>query len=374
MKMRRREFLGTILAGGLAIGTGSLISACKGITRSDLQPPGGSLETIPGLDETDVAILYHASLAPNGHNSQPWFVKVMEPKNWIIGIDPRGRLPAVDPTNREALLSIGAFIENLSIAAGAFGFQAHTEVIANSPVEKEIVRVSMIKAKQTKYPLKRIITRRTVRGGYLPTEIRSKDVNALSEPLKDRLFYFPRGTEHAQCIQEGVIEYFRDQSYRAEAQKELSEWIRLKTADAKKHRSGLTTESMEIAGFAGWYVRTFFDKEDVMKETFIKRGIDKVTKQAAEGGGWFIITSKGEGVSELIDTGRRFERMALKAREHKLGMHPMTQFLEQKEGREVIAKNHEESMRPQFILRVGYLSNYPDPVSLRRPVSWFIRT
>jgi len=372
--MHRREFLRTILAGGLVIGTGSLMSGCKAIARNDLQLPGGSLETIPGLDETDVTILHHASLAPSGHNSQPWFVKALEPKNWIIGIDPQRRLPAVDPKNREALLSIGAFIENLSIAAGAMGFQAHTEVIANTPVEEEIVRVSLKKGKHTKYPLKRIITRRTVRGGYLPTEIRSKEVNALSEPLKDRLFYFPRGTEHAQCIQEGAIEYFRVQSYRAEAQKELSEWMRLKTADAKKHRNGLTTESMEISSFAGWFLRTFFDKEDVMKESFIKRGIDKVAKQAAEGGGWFIITSKGEGVSDLIDTGRRFERMALKPREHKLGIHPMTQFLEEKEGREVIAKNHDESMIPQFILRVGYLSNYPDPVSLRRPVSWFIRT
>ncbi len=192
--------------------------------------------------------------------------------------------------------------------------------------------------------------------------------------MKDRLFYFPRGTDHAKCILEGAIEYFRLQSHRAEAQKELSEWMRLKTADAKEHRDGLTTESMEISGLAGWYLRTFIDKLDVMKESFIKRGIDNVAKQAGEGGGWFIITSKGKRAAHLIDTDRRFERMVLKAREHKLGIHPMTQFLEEKEGREAVAKNHDESMIPQFILRVGYLSNYPGPVSLRRPVSWFIRT
>jgi hypothetical protein len=27
-----------------------------------------------------------------------------------------------------------------------------------------------------------------------------------------------------------------------------------------------------------------------------------------------------------------------------------------------------------FMLRVGYLDKYPDPVSVRRPVEWFIRT
>ena len=267
-----------------------------------------------------------------------------------------------------------AFLENLSIAAGALGFEARTEIITENPMDEEIIRVFLKKAKNTKYPLERITRRRTVRGGYLPYEIKSKDVDDLSEPLKDRLFYFPRGTEHAQCIQEDAVECFRAQSYRTDAQKELSDWMHLKTLDAKKHRSGLTTESMEITGFIGWYLRTFVDKEDITKESFIQKGIDKAAKQAAEGGGWFIITSKGEKVSDLIDTGRKFERMALKAREHQIGIHPMTQLLEEEKGRDMIAKDHEESMIPQFILRVGYLANYPDPVSLRRPVSWFIRT
>jgi len=66
--------------------------------------------------------------------------------------------------------------------------------------------------------------------------------------------------------------------------------------------------------------------------------------------------------------------MALKAREHQIGIHPMTQLLEEEKGRHMITKEHEENIISQFILRVGYLSNYSDPVSLRRPVSWFIRT
>jgi len=30
-------------------------------------------------------------------------------------------------------------------------------------------------------------------------------------------------------------------------------------------------------------------------------------------------------------------------------------------------------MIPQFLLRVGYLKRYPEPVSLRRPVNWFVQ-
>jgi len=143
---------------------------------------------------------------------------------------------------------------------------------------------------------------------------------------------------------------------------------------AREHRDGLTTESMGIRGIAGWYVRNFMNKDDAMKESFRKQGVEKVAKQAAEGGGWFIITSEGESVFDLIDTGRRFERMALLARERNISVHPMTQWLEEKAGQEEIAKNHPPGVMPQFVLRVGYLGRYPEPVSLRRPVSWFVRT
>jgi len=79
-------------------------------------------------------------------------------------------------------------------------------------------------------------------------------------------------------------------------------------------------------------------------------------------------------VADLIETGRRFERMSLLARERMIAIHPMTQMLEEKSWRDEIAAQHEPEMIPQFIIRVGYLDTYPDPVSLRRPVSWFVRT
>jgi len=51
---------------------------------------------------------------------------------------------------------------------------------------------------------------------------------------------------------------------------------------------------------------------------------------------------------------------------------PVTQQLEEKESRNQITRAHEPGMIPQFILQVGYLDRYPDPVSLRRPVTSFL--
>ena len=138
-----------------------------------------------------------------------------------------------------------------------------------------------------------------------------------------------------------------------------------------RHRDGLTTEGMEIRGLKGWYVRNFTKPEDFMKKGMRKRSVDQTARLVGQGGGWFVITSPGESVADLIEAGRRFERMALMARERGVALHPMTQILEEEIGRSEIASNHDAGMLPQFVLRVGYLDPYPDPVSPRRPVNWF---
>jgi len=351
-----------------------LLSSCSGIKRADLMPSDRKFSALPHLNQAGAKILYYASLAPSGHNSQPWFVKVVDMNEWIIGADPARRLPGVDPDNREVMLSIGAFVENLSLAAAALGFRAQTEVIAHNPFDEEIVKVSLKKARPNDYWLKRVITRRTVKHGQQQDELKSEVVQALSKPLKRHLFYFPRGTQHAKCIQEGVVEYFRMQLNRDVAQREMAKWTRLSDDDAKKYRDGLTVEGMEIGGIAGWYLRHFAHPSDFMKKSYRDRSLDYTAKLAAQGAGWFIVTSEGKRVSDLIETGRKFEKMALLAREHMVGIQPMTQWLEEETGVNEIASNHDPSVIPQFVLRVGYLNKYPNPLSLRRPVGWFLRT
>ena len=48
------------------------------------------------------------------------------------------------------------------------------------------------------------------------------------------------------------------------------------------------------------------------------------------------MTSPGEKVSDLIETGRNFEKMLLLARDLKIGIHPMTQMLEEEKWRSEI--------------------------------------
>jgi hypothetical protein len=291
----------------------------------------------------------------------------------ILGADSKRRLSVVDPRNRELLLSIGAFTENLVTAAGAMGYVVETEVIGKSPFDQDLVRLNIHKGKPTGYPLKRIEKRRTVKKGLTNRELRSADITTFSTATEKHLFYFQRETTHANCIRDGAVECFRIQTMNDNAQKELAKWIRFRDREAREHRDGLTTDGMEISGFGGWYVRNFMDEQDVLGEKFRTQGIEVTAELANEGAGWLILSSEGDAVADLIETGRRFERMALLARERGIGIHPMTQMLEEETGRRMIAENHPKGIIPQFILRVGYIDPYPDPVSLRRPVISFVK-
>jgi hypothetical protein len=130
---------------------------------------------------------------------------------------------------------------------------------------------------------------------------------------------------------------------------------------------------MEIEGLPGWVVRNFYSKDDVMKQDFRERGINQIRKEVSASAGCLLITSKDNTVATLLETGRRMQRLFLKVRERGIAIHPMTQILEEASTRQTLHQSIAMSEPIQFILRAGYVRDYPPPVSLRRPVDWFLR-
>jgi hypothetical protein len=374
MTISRRQFLKAMGVGSLWMGAGTFFPSCGGVTRSTLFAKAQIDSYIFGLDDRDEKILQYASLAPSILNIQPWHVCLADRRKWVISIDPTRTAPAIDPGNREILLSIGAFVENLSIAAAANGLRAEVSIIAPSPFDKNIVQITFTHKPPIDYPLKRLELRRTVKKGFLDKPLTLETEYALTAADKEHFFYFPRGTEHAACIRDRVIEQYRSQLDRQEAQAEIIKWMRFSDEDAEKYLDGLTLEGMEIGGIPGWYLRHFAEPPDFLKPGYRDKTLDYIAVLAQEGAGWIVITSSDKSVSSLIEAGRSFERMALLARENNVALHPMSQCLEEKTGMDQILSSHSDEFHPQFILRVGYLDAYPEPVSLRRPINWFLQT
>jgi hypothetical protein len=363
----RKQFLAMTGLSAAAL-MGLSFSACSGVKRKDLADVLAE-EGRKTLSERDREMLRLSSLAPSGHNAQPWTVRVRKDR-WIIGSDESRWLPAVDPDNRELLLSIGAFIENLTIAAASMGLCAVTEITAASGRDRQLAAISFSKDTELAADAAPLVSRRIVRKGHRGKEISPADVRLLEKTCPG-LVFVPRESAKGRYLAEATIEANRVQTWRDDAQQELARWIRFSRSSAEKFRNGLTPESMEITGFAGLVVRSFFDEKSVMGKSFREQGLAIVREQVAAHGGWLVLTGSGVSPAKLIDAGRRFERLALCVRSRSIALHPMTQILEEKPFCGEVQRELGLHDDIQFILRSGYLDAYPDPVSLRMPVEWF---
>ena len=179
--MNRREFIKNSMAvTSSVVGTALFFPSCQRDLRTKWVVGHTGIMPPHLLDQDGYRILHYASLAPSGHNAQPWLVKIIDTDEWIIGSNSNRWLPVVDPENRESLLSIGAFVENLFQAASALGYRAEIDILTKNRFEKDVVRVFSRRQPAKSVSVQRMVSRRTVKTHMLSKELTAKDVNALS--------------------------------------------------------------------------------------------------------------------------------------------------------------------------------------------------
>lgn len=355
----------------VAMTTGA-VTACRGVLRDDVPDFVGSATGDPAAANDPMTRVFgYAALASSAHNSQPWNVRRVGNDRFVLRGDPARRLPAVDPADREFTLSLGAFLENLAQAGEALGFEVSIAPESEGDVVATIQLIPRAPRGDAPLVLDAIRRRRIVRSRHRDTPLSAEHARALvsTAGLGE---WFERGRPQAAVLRDGTIEANRLQAARDDAQRELAEWIRFRDDDARAKRDGLTPASMEIEGLAGWWVRTRYTPATVMSPAFRARGIETATRQAKAGGGWLAVTSVDDSRAALLDAGRRYQRVLLTVRALGIAAHPMTQMLEEPSTRSGLESTLGVSGTVQFLLRTGYVDRYPEPVSLRRPVEWFL--
>ncbi len=371
--MNRRTALG--IAGGMVVAGGvtayslsdtrSLVRGDRAATaRGDSPPrPGGRRDPVARRSGGDRP--QHPAVVRSAARAVPLGRRQRRELRW---------LPAFDPGQRQTVLSIGAFLQNLEYAAGAFGYSCDWTLLATTNRDARVVEVRLTGAASTGGPeVEAIKTRRTVRSHYSGEVLSAADVQHLVGPDRELVRYLPAGGEACSSLNEQTVAANRRQAYRDPAQRELSDWVRFSSRDAETHRDGLTTAGLDVGGAAGWVLRNRYGKADVLGTAFRERGLDRVATRVATSAGWFVIASAGDAVAALLDAGRRMQRLFLKVRARGIALHPMTQILEEPATRQGLNPAVGIDGSIQFLLRTGHLKTYPPPVSLRRPVGWFLR-
>jgi hypothetical protein len=78
---------------------------------------------LAGVDEEIENVFYHAGFAPSSHNAQMWGITISPTTSTVsISLNDERLLKVVDPTSREAYISIGCYVETLKQAFAAYGY------------------------------------------------------------------------------------------------------------------------------------------------------------------------------------------------------------------------------------------------------------
>lgn len=110
---------------------GIVLAACVVLVVAAIA--GRPLKTTPvydleGVEEDVQGALWYASLAANSHNAQMWNVLLSLPeKRVVLSVDENRSLNVVDEKGREAVISLGCYVETMCVAFDAFGYDTQVE-------------------------------------------------------------------------------------------------------------------------------------------------------------------------------------------------------------------------------------------------------
>ncbi len=306
-------------------------------------------------------LVRYATLAPSGHNTQPWKFQVQE--NTIrIYPDKSRSLAVVDPADREMYISLGAALENLALASAHAGLLAEVALFPSD--EAENLRITLTPGEAVKeeelfdaIPVRQC-TRRLYNGQPVPPADLEKLRNVtLAGGSALHLF---DGAESIEALI-GLVKAGNQVQYSDKAfVKELTAWLRFNDQEASRSRDGLFTRCTGNPTVPRWLGEIFLglSSPDSMTKT------DE--KNIRSSAGMAVLASSEDHPTAWVTTGRLLQRFLLTATALNIKFAFLNQPIEVPEVREQLANLVGSSAIPQLLIRYGYAERMP--VSLRRPV------
>ncbi|MFQ3684675.1 Acg family FMN-binding oxidoreductase [Roseiflexus sp.] len=305
-------------------------------------------------------LIRYATLAANGHNTQPWKFAIRQD---AVEIHPdySRRLPVVDPENRELWISLGCALENLLVAARATGYSAEVTY----PDGANVIRVRLAPDTPQAGPLFDAIPRRqTTRSVYDGRAVPSADLDRVqSVPLEPgvtlRFLVTPAEMETVLAyVNAGNLQQYADKAFVAE----LIHWLRFNKREAMTRLDGLYSRCSSNPEAPRWLGRM------VVGGTKPQEQADADAKKLRSSSGAVVVASVTDDRAAWVRTGQVYERLALQMTALDIKSALLNQPIEVAalRGQFQSALGLGASL-PQLLVRFGYASDLPR--SLRRPVA-----
>lgn len=313
-------------------------------------------------DPDRLELVRFATLAANGHNTQPWKFR-LGPRETSILPDFSRRTEVVDPDDHHLYLSLGCASENYMLAAAAHG--CPTDFMYD-PQETGRIRLRSTAGREVQDDLYgAIAARQSTRSNYDGREVSTDDLRKLEaaasvEGVSVRFFI-----DHGQI--EDVLEFVvAGNSLQMDDPafvKELKDWLRFDPGSALKTGDGLFSACSGNPIMPTWIGSTMFDR-------FFKKDAEnkKYAAQLRSSAGVAVFTGYVEDKAHWVQVGRGFQRFALQATALGIRHAHINQPVEVPSIRSEFASwLGTPNSRPDLVVRFGYAP--PLPMSMRRPVA-----
>ncbi len=307
-------------------------------------------------------LIRFATLAPNGHNTQPWRFRLGD-KQIAILPDLARRTPVVDPDDHHVFVSLGCAAENLSLASAALG---RPGIVGFDPSGSGLVVFDFESGPAHQSPLFNAIPRRqSTRGTYDGHAVGPADLAALVKaagvPGVDLVLLTDR--PRIERLRELVVAGNSTQRADVAFVRELKSWLRFNPRAALRTGDGLYSVASGNPALPDWLGPAAFDwlaPAASQNEAY--------ARQIRSSAGIAVFTGGGETPAHWVAVGQACQRFALQATA--LGL--KTAFINQ--------PVEVASLRPDLATLIGLPGRRPDivmrfgygpalPWSTRRPVS-----
>lgn len=340
------------------------------------------------FDDPRIRLVAHGLLAANGHNMQPWKIRLDKDDSRVFYLyaDSERVTHEVDPYARQMMVTQGTFLEYVTIAGDKLGYKTDIELfpegsfdeqkLLQSMDRKPVAKITLTKTTPHDNPLyDYMFLPDTNRAAYQPTELTSDQMYQIQNIKKDPDIAIKLYQDKANVAKLGsyAMKGATIEAGVNRVMKESENIFRANEYQKNQYRYGFSVEGQGTSGIMKHMIQglvTLFPSMSSGKtasDIFIQSARTSVDNTPT----YTLIITKNNSRCSQVRSGMIYSRLTLTA--HRMGfvVQPLSQVLEEypemKEPYHRIHHNYAEDGTIQMLLRLGKPTKEV-PHSMRRDV------
>lgn len=318
-----------------------------------------------GFGEPRLDALAWAILAPNPHNRQPWLFELVGDDTVIVHCDMEGLLPHTDPFDRQIVIGFGCMLELLRMAAAERGYGVR---ITPFPDGEQQPRLDGRPIARVQFEAGGIADPLFVHAGVRRSnkEVFDTSLPVAAESLSGIVQQCNPRLDARPMASPASIEALRDLTWRAwviefetpHTYQESIDLMRIGRAEIEANPDGIALPGamMEVMNRVGFFTReTLADPA----HPAYSQGLDYFETVMSSAMGYLALVSQTNTRWDQIDAGRDWIRLNLAATKLGIGLHPLSQALQEFPEMAALYREAREQIAPQggtvqMLGRAGY--------------------